>query len=142
MRNTDSDAEKDEDGYTYVSVKVKQGDRIQFIVAVMPDSSRYIPAGSFKFLAELEEGDGEEDKKAELPKTTYTVTVTDEENNPISGVVVNLKGEFTYVYPKEEGTEGEGGTDAESGTDTDTDTETDTGTDSDTETEGGEDSQP
>lgn len=97
MRNADEDAKVDEDGYITVSVQVKKGDTIQFNVAVARDDSNYIAAGSFEFELILTEGDGEEKGKVELPKTTYTVTVTDQNGKAVSGVTVNLKGEFTYV---------------------------------------------
>ena len=77
-------------------VQVKKGDKVQFSVGVDRDESNNIPAGSFRFELMLTEGDGEEDKKAEPPKTAYAVTVTDEEGNPVEGVAVNLKGAFTY----------------------------------------------
>ena len=96
MRNTSDDGITDEDGYTTVSVKVKKGDKVQFSVAVDRNEDNVIVAGSFRFELILEEGDGEEDKKAEPPKTGYSITVTDEEGNPVEGVAVTLKGEFTY----------------------------------------------
>jgi len=96
MRNTADDGLTDEDGYVAVSVQVKKGDKVQFSVGVDRDESNNIPAGSFRFELMLTEGDGEEDKKAEPPKTAYAITVTDEEGNPVEGVAVNLKGAFTY----------------------------------------------
>ena len=105
MRNADEDATTDEDGYVTVSVQVKKGDQIQFNVAVARDSSNYIAAGNFKFELMLEDGTGEEEKKPEAEKATYTITVTDEEGNPLQGVTMNLKGSFTYVMPVEENTD-------------------------------------
>lgn len=102
MRNADEDGKVDDDGYVTVSVQVKKGDTIQFNVAVARDDSNYIAAGSFEFELMLTEGDGEEKGKVELPKTTYTVTVTDQNGKAVSGVTVNLKGEFTYVPTEEE----------------------------------------
>ena len=105
MRNTNDDGLTDEDGYITVSVKVKKGDSVQFSVAVARNDDNVIVAGSFQFELILEDGDGEEDKKAEPPKIGYSITVTDEEGNPMEGVAVNLKGEFTYE-PTENDPEG------------------------------------
>ena len=99
MRNADEDGKTDEDGYLYVSVNVKKGDNVEFSVAVARDSNNYIAAGSFRFELILVEGDGEDEKKETLPTQPYTITVTDEAGNPVSGVAVNIKGEFTYVPP-------------------------------------------
>lgn len=103
MRNTDEDGKVDEDGCLSVSVAVKKGDTVQFSVAVMRNEANYISAGSFRFLAEMDEGEVEEEVKKEAEKTTYTVTVTDEAGTPVSGVVVNVKGNFIYTYPDTEG---------------------------------------
>ena len=99
LRNTDSDGKTDEDGYKTVSVQVKKGDTVEFSVAVARDENNYIPAGSFRFELMLEEGDGEEEKKDVLPTQPYTITVKDDAGKPISGVAVNIKGDFTYVPP-------------------------------------------
>lgn len=102
MRNTDEDGKTDEDGYLYVSVKVKKGDAVEFSVAVARDENNYIAAGSFRFELILEEGDGEEEKREPLPTQPYTITVKDDAGNPVPNVQVNIKGEFTYVPPVEE----------------------------------------
>lgn len=102
MRNADEDGKTDEEGYLYVSVQVKKGDQIQFSVAVSRDDSNSIPSGSFRFELSLVEGDGEEEKKDTLPTQSYTINVTDEAGKPVSGVAVNIKGDFTYIPPVEE----------------------------------------
>lgn len=104
MRNTDEDGRTDEDGYVYVSVQVKKGQKIQFNVAVARDDNNNIAAGTFKFLATFEEGTGEEEGKVELPQTTYSVTATDETGAPLSGVTVYFKGSLSYTPPVEETT--------------------------------------
>ena len=102
MRNADEDGKTDEDGYLYVSVQVKKGDQIQFSVAVARDDSNNIPSGSFRFELILKEGDGEEEKKETLPTQSYTIKVTDDAGKPVSGVSVNIKGDFTYQPPVSE----------------------------------------
>lgn len=97
LRNATSDGVLDEDGNMTVSLAVKQGDPVQFSVGVLRDEANYIAAGTFKFLAELEDGTGEEDTGPELPKTTYTITVKDENDGPMAGVFVDFTGEFTFI---------------------------------------------
>ena len=128
MRNTDEDGLTDEDGYIYTSVKVKKGQKIQFNVAVARDDNNSIAAGTFKFVASLEEGTGEEEQKPQAETTVYTITVVDEAGNPVPNVSVNFSGSFFYEMPTEE-TE----TDKTPETDTDTDTDTEEGTDSEEE---------
>ncbi len=108
MRNTDEDGKTDEEGYLYTSVQVKKGQKIQFNVAVGRDDSNNIAAGTFKFLASLEEGDGEEEDRIVLPETTYSLTVTDENGAPMSGVSVHFKGSLSYTPPVEEDSTEEG----------------------------------
>ncbi len=110
MRNwTSEDGERDENGNPIVSVKAKKGQKIQFIVNTEPNDSNQYPSGTFKFLAAFEEGDGEDITVDDLPKTTYTVTVTDQFGQPVKDVPVTITGEFIYVLETEqkpaEGTE-------------------------------------
>ena len=73
--------------YGTVSVKVRAGDKIQFIAGSLPDDGGVYPAATFKLRAFMEEGTEEEEEEEKL---TYAVTVTDADRTPISGVRVFL----------------------------------------------------
>lgn len=102
-RNLQSDPRKDEDGCYYVSVNVKAGNQIQFICGTLPDDSGSYPKGEFKLLASMGDAESEEEEKVE--KTTYTITVTDEYRQPVSGVQVylNVEGETVNISTNGEG---------------------------------------
>ena len=84
QRNLSSDGKQGEDAQLYVEVKVNKGDKVQMIAAVLPDENWNYPAGNFIYMVEFLEGDGRDTDKEDL--TTYTVTVTDDKNKPISNV--------------------------------------------------------
>lgn len=88
-RNMSSDGSVSASGDPTVSVAVRKGDTVQFIVGTLPDSNNSYPAGSFVFQAYMGEGSGEEETET-VKNTAYAVTVTDEERNPIAGVNVYL----------------------------------------------------
>lgn len=94
-RNLQSDPKKDADGYYYVSVNVKAGNKIQFICGTLPDDSGSYPSGEFRLLAAMGDAEVEEEEKVE--KTTYSITITDEYRQPISGVQVYLNVEGQTV---------------------------------------------
>lgn len=87
MRTLQGDSSSDTDGSRMVKIKVNKGDTVQFCASTIPDSSGYYPACSFKFKAMMLTGE-EDDTQQEVEKTVYSVTVTDESRNPISGVTV------------------------------------------------------
>lgn len=103
-RNFGSEGVIDEDGYPTVSVKVRKGDQIQFSVGTLPDSSNSYPAGTFTFSANLVEGDVTEDEEKDKI-TAYTITVTDENRKPVSGVFLkmNVDGKETTLTTNENG---------------------------------------
>lgn len=103
-RTLESDGEEDEEGIPTLSVNVKKGQRVQLIVSTLPDDTNSYPAGTFKMLATMGEGD-EEDEKIDPIKETYTLTVKDQDGTPVKDVSINFKGEFTYVHPEEEDSE-------------------------------------
>ena len=94
-RNLQSEPKKDADGYYYVSVNVKAGNKIQFICGTLPDDSGSYPSGNFHLLAAMGDAEVEEEEKVE--KMTYSITVTDEYRQPVSGVQVYLNVEGNTV---------------------------------------------
>jgi hypothetical protein len=101
--NLQSNIQKDADGYYFVSVNVKAGNRIQFTCGALPDDSGSYPAADFHIEAFLGEpvADEEEEKETML----YAVTVTDEFRQPVSGVqiYVNVNGEIKNISTDETG---------------------------------------
>lgn len=77
-----------------VSIKVNAGDTVKITIATLPDSSNYYPAATFTSLATFTEGELE-DEEDDTKLTAYTITVTDENRAPISGV---------YLYVDVDGT--------------------------------------
>lgn len=85
-----------------LSVKVKKGQNIQFIMFTVPDESFKYPAGTFLMRATLGDNAGEEEE--EIVQTgTYTVTVKDDAGAPMSGVKLMVKGDsYTGVLTTDE----------------------------------------
>ncbi len=102
MENWDNEiGETDEDGNPVLSVNVKKGQKIQFVISTEPNDSNQYPSGTFKLKASL--GDAEEKITIEdLPKTTYTITVVDQLKAPVPEVSIGFTGSFTYVVRPEE----------------------------------------
>ncbi len=78
-----------EQGKKTVSIKVNKRDSLQVIVGVLPDSTNNYPAATVKSLVSFEKGNGtntEEEKK----NVVYSVTVTDEDGKPMSGVKLTI----------------------------------------------------
>lgn len=73
-----------ENGTNVVSVQVNKGDMVQIIASVLPDDTWNYPAGNFTYMAEFVPGDAREDTTVET--TDYTVTVTDQDGNPMPNV--------------------------------------------------------
>ncbi len=96
----------DSAGKRYLEIQGRKGQKIQFILNTMPDDTNNYPAGTFKLLATMDEGEVKEPYK--LPQTTYTVKVVDGDGAPMSGVSMSLVGSFTHVPP--EGADEEGKT--------------------------------
>ncbi len=101
----------DEEGRAYLEIQGRKGQKIQFILNTVPDSTNSYPACSFKLLAEVNAGQIEE--KYEPPKTVYTVTVTDQDGAPMQDVSLLFAGDFVHTRPTEEETEGTEGTEGQ-----------------------------
>lgn len=84
QRSLIGDGQSGEMGRQYVEVLVNKGDRVQMIAAVLPDENWNYPAGSFTYMVEFVPGAGRDKDKVE--KTTYTVTVTDDKEQPLANV--------------------------------------------------------
>lgn len=84
QRSLNGDGQSGEMGRQYVEVLVNKGDRVQMIAAVLPDESWNYPAGNFTYMVEFVPGPGRDKDKVE--KTTYTVTVTDDKEQPLANV--------------------------------------------------------
>ncbi len=89
--------DRSESSDTTLEIQGKKGQKIQFVLNTLPDSTNNYPAGSFKLLAKLDEGKIKEAYK--LPETSYTVKVMDEKGKAMSGVSITLSGSFTHVPP-------------------------------------------
>ncbi len=88
VRSLEEDGSKDDKGIPAVSVVVNKGDKVLLTASTLPDDSNSYPAGTFKFLASFEAGEGTKVEKIE--KIDYTVTVIDEAGKPLKNVAVWL----------------------------------------------------
>lgn len=88
VRSLEEDGTKDDSGKPTLSVKANKGDKILLTVATLPDDTFSYPAGTFTFLASYEAGEGVTVEKIE--KIDYTVTVTDENDQPLKDIAVWL----------------------------------------------------
>lgn len=86
--NLQSNPQKDADGYYYLSVNVKTGNKIQLICGSLPDDSGSYPKVDFTLHASM--GESSEEEKEEKVTMLYAVTVTDENRNPVPGVQIYL----------------------------------------------------
>ena len=99
LRNYGGDGNVDpETGYPTVRLQMKKGMDIMFSVGTLPDDSNSCPGGTFKFLLSFEAGEVQGAQKIE--KIDYTVTVTDEADQPLAGVAVWLTKEEQTVSAK------------------------------------------
>ncbi len=98
QRSLSSDAQSGDDAQQYVEVLVNKGDKVQMIAAVLPDENWNYPGGNFIYMVEFVPGAGRDQDKVE--KTAYTITVTDDKDQPIGNV------NFSTVL-KQEGKEDE-----------------------------------
>ena len=89
LRNFESDGVIDpESGYPTVTMQMKKGKGLLFSVGTLPDDSNSYPGGTFTFLLTFEAGEVEDATKVE--KMDYTVTVTDQDDQPLADVTVWL----------------------------------------------------
>ena len=103
QRGISNEGAVDENGNKYVEVKVNKGDKVQLIAAVLPDSSWNYAAGTFVYDVQFTQGAGRDEDKEDL--TVYTVTVTDQEAQPIANVNFHtvVKEEATIFVTKADG---------------------------------------
>lgn len=104
MWNTDETGPTDEDGYHYVSVEAKKGQKIQFCVAVTRDDNNKISAGTFVFEAVMKEDAsvGEEEEQYTPAELTYTVRVQDTAGVDIPNVTVHFQASLSVTNPDDE----------------------------------------
>ena len=89
LRNYKGDGKTDpETGYPTVELAMKKGTEVLFSVGTLPDDTNSYPAGTFTFLLSFVAGELEEEEVVE--KIDYTVTVTDELDQPLAGITVWL----------------------------------------------------
>lgn len=84
QRTIQSEGTTNAAGNRTVSVNAYAGKAIQVTVSTLPDSSNAYPAATFKLKASLAEGESLETTYVE--PITYSVNVTDEKGNGVSGV--------------------------------------------------------
>lgn len=89
QRNMSSEGILDAAGLPTVSVEAKKGQKVQFSVGTLPDSTNSYPAGSFKFKASFTAHEIKEEEK--IPMTDYTVTILDDSKKPAANVSVLVK---------------------------------------------------
>lgn len=99
-RTLEDDGVKDPvTGIITLSVDVNAGDVVQFCASTLPDESNQYPAAELDMEVAFSEKSGSdvEDPPIDQPekKVTYTVKVTNDSNQPISGVVVTFSGNTT-----------------------------------------------
>lgn len=76
------------EGYPTITMQMKKGKGLLLSVSTLPDDSNNYPSGNFTFVLSFEAGEVEDASKVE--KQDYTVTVTDQEDQPLAGVTVWL----------------------------------------------------
>ena len=99
-RSLEADGVKDPvTGVITLSVDVNEGDVVQFCVSTLPDESNQYPAADLDFVASFAEKTGSDVDNPPVvqpeKKVDYTVKVTNDSNQPISGVVVTFSGSTT-----------------------------------------------
>ena len=103
MRNLEDDAQTDENGEVSVSVQAKKGQTVQVCISTLPNDKGSYPAATFKFNAAFTAGQITEEEQAKL--TDYTVTVVNDENQPMANVsvIINVEGTDTPFTTDEQG---------------------------------------
>ena len=89
---SDSDLLEDTENPT-LRAKAKKGQVIMLIVSTKPAADFTYPAGSFKLNATFSEGLDPEDQLEDL-KVDYTITVKDDQGNPMEGVQMQIVGSW------------------------------------------------
>lgn len=96
QRSITSDSSTNEEtGNKVVAINGYAGRSIQITVGTLPDSSNTYPAATFQLLSKFAPGESLDSMLQE--KTTYSVNITDENRNPISGVMMKMQVEENTV---------------------------------------------
>lgn len=95
MRNLEEDGESTDDGKKFVSVTVKKGQQVQFSIGTLPDETNSYPGGTFKMLASFDNGVKVEDVVPFNEKISYSVTLKDQNGDPVVGASVHFAGTVT-----------------------------------------------
>ena len=99
LHNYESGGEVDpETGYPTLTMQMKKGKGLMFAVSTLPDDSNSYPAGNFTFVLTFVPGEVEDATQVE--KMDYTVTVTDELDQPLADVTVWLTKDESTVSAK------------------------------------------
>ena len=88
MRNLESDSQTGANGEVTVSVSAKKDQLVQICISTLPDGSNNYPAANFKFKVTFTAGEVTDQNVVVL--TDFTVTVTDDENQPVPNVSMNV----------------------------------------------------
>lgn len=75
-------------GNEVVSMPMNKGETVRVTIAAVPDEAFNYPSATFYMFAEFKAGEVED--LVVVEKTTYAVTVTDENRNPVKGVNISL----------------------------------------------------
>ncbi len=101
MRNLEEDGQSGEDGVKYISVQAKKGQKIQFSIGTLPDETNSYPAGKFQMLASFDNGAVVETGRLLNEEITYTVTLKDQNGDPVADASVYFSGEVFAMYATE-----------------------------------------
>lgn len=89
QRSINSDSSTNEEtGNQMVAINGYAGKPIQITVGTLPDSSNTYPAAAFQLVSKFAPGESLDSLLQE--KTTYSINITDENRNPISGVMMKM----------------------------------------------------
>lgn len=71
-----------------VSTPVKKGESVKITFSTLPNANNFYPGGNFAYLAEFVAGEVKEEEKAE--ELEYTVTVKDDQDQPVPNVNMSV----------------------------------------------------
>ena len=82
----------EKDGKQTVSIEVNQGDKVEVILAALPNDKNEYPAVTLKTMVAFTKGEGT-DTPVEK-QVDYTITVKDQDGKPVSGVKISISCEM------------------------------------------------